>query len=267
VLPLTLSAVPVSILSQVSCKGAAFEGYSAAIVSNSFGGDVIDMLGMDDVTQFMESMGIATNHKLLLKATFAGWKKNPEAAFQALAAAKIAAAEKMEEAAAAAQKKAAEAAAAKKAQDDAAAAQMKADELLLAEEQRKSIIYNGYVYKSLAGRDPHSRTKVIESFKLYSLDSAWHICPKTADALHVCAAYPWACYVLVFAGGSAHWTNLPKKYGDIIPGAEIRAEGILRQERGQCGVQPIPWPSTHDSPGPWYPWFGNAVDVLIRRKL
>ncbi len=82
--------MPVSLLSQVSCKGAAFESYSAAIVSNSFGGDVIDMLDMDDVTQLMESMGIATNHKLVLKATFAGWKKNPDAAFEALAAAKVA---------------------------------------------------------------------------------------------------------------------------------------------------------------------------------
>ena len=91
-MPLTLSAVlgSVSLYSQVSCKGAAFETYSAAIVSNSFGGDVIDMLDMDDVTQFMETMGIATNHKLLLKATFASWKKNPDAAFEALAAAKVA---------------------------------------------------------------------------------------------------------------------------------------------------------------------------------
>ncbi len=48
------------------------------------------MLDMHDVTQFMESMGIATNHKLLLKATFASWKKNPDAAFEALAAAKVA---------------------------------------------------------------------------------------------------------------------------------------------------------------------------------
>ena len=74
----------------MACKGAAFEGYSAAIVSNSVGGDVIDMLDMDDVTQLMETMGIATNHKLVLKATFAGWKKNPDAAFEALAAAKVA---------------------------------------------------------------------------------------------------------------------------------------------------------------------------------
>ena len=85
-----MSDVPVSLLSQVSCHGPAFEGYSAAIVSNSFGGNVIDMLDMDDVTQLMETMGIATNHKLVLKATFAGWKKNPNAAFEALAAAKVA---------------------------------------------------------------------------------------------------------------------------------------------------------------------------------
>ena len=74
---------------QVTCKGPAFECYSDAIISNSFGGDVLDMLDMDDVTQLMESMGIATNHKLVLKATFAGWKKNPDAAFEALAAAKV----------------------------------------------------------------------------------------------------------------------------------------------------------------------------------
>ncbi len=73
----------------VSCRGEAFEGYSATIVSNSFGGDVIDMLDINDVAQLMEDMGIAANHKLVLKATFAGWKKNPENAFQALAAAKV----------------------------------------------------------------------------------------------------------------------------------------------------------------------------------
>jgi hypothetical protein len=84
-----LCAVLVSLQWQVSCKCAAFEAYSAAIVSNSFGGDVIDMLDMDDVTRFMETMGFATNHKLLLKATFASWKKNPDSAFEALAVAKV----------------------------------------------------------------------------------------------------------------------------------------------------------------------------------
>ena len=37
----------------------------------------------------MQDMGIAANHKLVLKATFAGWKKNPETAYEALAAAKV----------------------------------------------------------------------------------------------------------------------------------------------------------------------------------
>ena len=74
-------------------------------MSNSFGGSVIDMLDMNDVTQLMESMGFSTNHKLVLKATFAGWKKNPETAFQALALAKATAAKKAQEEAAAAQKK------------------------------------------------------------------------------------------------------------------------------------------------------------------
>ena len=105
----------------MSCKGAAFEAYSAAIVSNSFGGDVIDMLDMDDVTQYMESMGIATHHKLLLKATFANWKKNPDAAFEALAAANVARATHARQLQRVIRLQAA--AAAKKAQDDAAAAQ------------------------------------------------------------------------------------------------------------------------------------------------
>ena len=74
-------------------------------MSNGFGGNVIDMLDMNDVTQLMESMGFSTNHKLVLKATFAGWKKNPETAFQALAVAKATAAKKAQEEAAAAQKK------------------------------------------------------------------------------------------------------------------------------------------------------------------
>ena len=107
----------------MSCKGAAFEAYSAAITSNSFGGDVIDMLDMDDVTQFMESMGIATNHKLLLKATFASWKKNPDAAFEALAAAKVARATNVRELQRVIRLQAASAA--KKAQEEAAAAQKK----------------------------------------------------------------------------------------------------------------------------------------------
>ncbi len=107
----------------MSCKGAAFEAYSAAIASSSFGGDVIDMLDMDDVTQFMESMGIATNHKLLLKATFASWKKNPDAAFEALAVAKVARATHVRELQGVIRLQAA--AAAKKAQEEAAAAKQK----------------------------------------------------------------------------------------------------------------------------------------------
>ncbi len=89
----------------MSCRGDAFEAYSATIISNGFGGDVIDMLDMNDVTQLMETMGFSTQHKLVLKATFAGWKKNPDTAFQALALAKVIAAKKAQEEAAAAQKK------------------------------------------------------------------------------------------------------------------------------------------------------------------
>ncbi len=88
--PLMLSHMLITHVSQVACHGPAFEGYSAAIVGSSFGGNVIDMLDLNDVTQFMETMGISTQHKLVLKATFAGWKRNPDSAFEALAAAKVA---------------------------------------------------------------------------------------------------------------------------------------------------------------------------------
>jgi hypothetical protein len=58
-------------------------------MSNSFGGDVVDMLDLNDITQLMDSMGVSASHKLILKATFASWKKNPDTAFEALASAKV----------------------------------------------------------------------------------------------------------------------------------------------------------------------------------
>ena len=141
---------------QVCSKGADYEGYSAAITRCSFGGDVIDALDINDVTQLMESMGMSTHHRLVLKATFTGWKKSPGAAFEALASAKVAhaehvaplpcdvrlqaaAAEKAQVQAAAAKKKQEEAAAAKKAQEEAAAAKKKQDEAAAAQSlaQRK----------------------------------------------------------------------------------------------------------------------------------
>ena len=110
---------------------------------------------MNDVTQLMESMGISTHHRLVLKATFTGWKKSPGAAFEALASAKVAhvqhmaplqpcdvrlqaaAADKALEEAAAAKKKQDEAAAAqKKAQDEAAAAKKKQDEAAAAKKKQ-----------------------------------------------------------------------------------------------------------------------------------
>ena len=67
------------------------------------------------------------------------------------------------------------------------------------------------MYKSLGSHDPHSTQVIDEDNKLYDLHPAWHICSPTPDALHVCAAYPWAAYALVFADGSAYYTsNGPK---------------------------------------------------------
>jgi hypothetical protein len=82
------------------------------------------------------------------------------------------------------------------------------------------VIFNGHVYKSLAEHDPHSNQPISEYGKLYNLDSAWHICSPTPDALHVCAIYPWAARSLVFADGSAHFTGLDSNW---MPGAPPHA--------------------------------------------
>jgi hypothetical protein len=60
------------------------------------------MLDINDLTQLLESIGIRTHHKLVLKAIFSGWKKDPGTAFETLASAKADAAKKAEEEASAA---------------------------------------------------------------------------------------------------------------------------------------------------------------------
>ena len=87
----------------------------------------------------------------------------------------------------------------------------------------QSIVHNGHVYKSLAEHDPASTQPISEYNKLYNLDSAWHICSPTPDALHVCATYPWAAYALVFADGSAHSTALGAKECGWTAGALLPA--------------------------------------------
>ena len=83
----------------------------------------------------------------------------------------------------------------------------------------QSVIFNGHVYKSLGSHDPHSTQTINERDKLYDLKPAWYICPSTPDALHVCAAYPWAAYALVFNDGSAHCTaNGPQLHASFTPG-------------------------------------------------
>jgi hypothetical protein len=177
------------------------------------------------------------------------------------------------EAAATAQKALEETSAAKK------AVELRKDEAEFNHSHR-SIVYNGHVYKSLAGHGPHSRDVVNEYNKLYNLDSDWRICPKTPDALHVCATYPWASCALVFGDGSAHWTALAEK-----PGAEAWSDsrGCLRKEGERYGVSiPHPWSLSFSlnpldwfrpTPDPWYDGDSNrhdlaeAADVLIVRKL
>ncbi len=141
----------------------------------------------------------------------------------------------------------------------------------------KSIVHNGNVYKSLADHDPYCRTAINEYDKLYDLYSAWQICPKTPDALHVCANYPWASYALVFADGSAHWTSLaptlhnPFPFQPRQPGQQADKEGCLRQEGGRYGIDRNEKRFDNDVDvyafDPSYLAYCDCCDVLLVRKL
>jgi hypothetical protein len=138
----------------------------------------------------------------------------------------------------------------------------------------RSVVYNGNVYKSLAGHDPHSRVgwNSDESRKLYNLEPPWQICPKTPDALHVCAAYPWGTHALVFSDGSAHWTFRSYSDAGYTSGSEAPTFRRLRQEGCQYGAEKI---RVHNEAAMWHDHTYNPdrddpeyfTDVLIVRKL
>jgi hypothetical protein len=139
----------------------------------------------------------------------------------------------------------------------------------------RSVVYNGNVYKSLAGHDPHSRDSIDESRKLYNLEPPWQICPKTPDALHVCAAYRWGTDALVFSDGSAHWTARSYSYDtwyNGTAGSEAPTNRSLRQEGCQYGAINF---SIHNEGAAWHDHRYNpdrddprfVTDVLIVQKL
>jgi hypothetical protein len=98
----------------------------------------------------------------------------------------------------------------------------------------RSITHNGYWYKSLADHDPHSAQVIDERGKLYNLDPSWHLCPNTADALHVCATHPWQAHALIFADGSAHWTLCaPEMSSSFKPGGQVKNSSCLKQTGGK----------------------------------
>ena len=115
------------------------------------------------------------------------------------------------------------------------------------------------MYKSLGSHDPHSTRVISEFSKLYDLDPAWHICSPTPDALHVCAAYPWAAYALVFADGSLRYTSNGPQYAGT-PGTMAFSSGCLKQQRGKYGIVAPSFDSG-------YAFVGCSSDVLIARKL
>lgn len=137
----------------------------------------------------------------------------------------------------------------------------------------RCIVLNGIEYKTLADHDPHSTSAIDEHGKLYNLDPPWQLCPKTADALHVCATYPWAAYALVFADGSAHYTALPQTLpgypgAPYQPGAQANSWDPsfsgLRQQGGQYGTARD---GCFDCGFPSHCGCIRRLDVLIMRNL
>jgi hypothetical protein len=172
---------------------------------------------------------------------------------------------------------------------------------------QRSLVYDGYLYKSLADHDPFSTQPINEDKKLFTLKPAWHICPNSAETRNVCAGYPWAAVTLVFADGSSHFTANALSWSNryIEPGTAAASFGCLRQEGGRYGTRcewhlrtscdgyggwvgrednvvwnPTPlfdWESEDDQAD--HVWFGSPEnslgaddsfrysDVLIRRKI
>ena len=91
----------------------------------------------------------------------------------------------------------------------------------------KCIVFNGYIYKTLGDNDPSSVHVIDEFGMLYNLEPGWQISPATPDALHVCAAHPWAAQALVLADESAYCTALavsPRTKNQIIRHYQKRRE-------------------------------------------
>jgi hypothetical protein len=119
----------------------------------------------------------------------------------------------------------------------------------------KCIVFNGYIYKTLGDHDPSSVRLINELGKLYKLEPGWQISPATPDALHVCAAYPWAAQALVLADESAYCTSLA-----VSPGMKTKSYRLVT-EGGKCGAVGIET-NVHA-----FEMGDKFADVLIFRKL
>jgi hypothetical protein len=145
----------------------------------------------------------------------------------------------------------------------------------------KSVVFNGFSYKSLAGHDPHSTAPKDEYMKMLAVEPHWHACPDTPDARHVCSLYPWAAYALVFADGSACWTSLSPSGEPLrVPGELAPFGKCIKHHEGKyasCAVLPLGYDygdqvevgmvRCYDENGIACSSFTAVSDVLIRREL
>jgi hypothetical protein len=243
-------AVPQVALLVKSVK-PSFHKYAAAIVEHDVSGIFIQNATDDELAALFDQMHVGLTHKVELRCAVGQWRANPQQALQAIK---------------------------RQAQADADDELRKAEELrkAAAAPPPKSIVFNGHVYKSLAEHDPHSTKPINEYEKRYNLDPAWHICSPTPDAVHVCAAYPWAAYALIFADGSAHFTALgPKSHPSLTPGTQgaDSNSNTLYSKGGQYGITYLCGRHHLDlNCNPTAPKTDRvhgflAADILIARKL
>jgi hypothetical protein len=121
----------------------------------------------------------------------------------------------------------------------------------------RCIVFNGYIYKTLGDHDPSSIHVIGEFGKLYDLEPGWQISPATPDALHVCAAYPWAAAALVLADESAYFTALA-----VAPGAKAKSNWLVTAGGKYGAVDDRAYGSVDD----WVICEPTFADVLVFRK-
>jgi hypothetical protein len=216
---LILSAKQVALLVQ-SVK-PEFSKYAGAIAQHDCTGVFLAEATDEELSDMFKDMKVATAHRVDLRKAVAAWKADPQEALQAIKREKQKIKAEKERLAAAAQ-----AAAAARQRQEREQRQAEAEKIAEAERQRQAerkrlaaaerakiladpmcVVHENHAYKTLFGSHPNC-TVISHKWPSYAtLDNlpGWKLCPKTPEALHVCASHQWGSSALIFADGTAHY--------------------------------------------------------------